>query len=298
MIQRLLDTWTPSLSEWLFNSLASKAMEKHLGPINQAWRLQNAHSIRSTSPVISDTLIPDLRSGAVHSVPGIRRITGPQEVQLTNGERVPVDAIICCTGYENKFTILPPEYDPTARMPTAWIQAPGSKGRAIPRLYQNVFSVTAPESLAFVGCVWLVAGAFCLADLSSMCIAQVWAGKSTLAGESERIRWADEQERRICDLAKRGTVIPAAVAQRPWLVWADGVAGTGLEEHLGWGWKGWVFWWREYRLWRMVMDGVLVAAVWRLFDGKGRRAWEGARREIERVNEDWGWEKKRKDKVR
>jgi dimethylaniline monooxygenase (N-oxide forming) len=145
--QWFLDTWAPRLSEWLFNRVARGAMDRYLGPVDPSWGLHDAHSIRATSPVISDNIISNLRSGTVESVAGVRRITGPRQVQLTDGRHVGVDAIICCTGYENKFSVLAPEHDPTAHMPRAWIEAPGSKGRALPRLYQNVFTMEAPDSL-------------------------------------------------------------------------------------------------------------------------------------------------------
>ena len=283
MIQGILDDWSPRLSDWLSNKVARRLMRSHLGPIDPAWRLHPGPSVRISTPVISETLIANLRSGAVKSVPGIRRICGPRQVELRDGQWLKVDAIICCTGYENNFVALEPQFDPTTDPPRAWLDAPGSKGRALPRLYQNVFSLEAPDSLAFLGCAWLVSGAFCLADMTSMCVAQVWAGKSKLPGRPEMDRWVRRQEKRICGMAHRGTPIPASVHQREWLVWADETAGMGVEEHLGWGWTGWAFWWRDHELWKMLMDGVLASASWRVLEGK-RRSWPGARAELERLN--------------
>ncbi|KND92990.1 Dimethylaniline monooxygenase [N-oxide-forming] 3 [Tolypocladium ophioglossoides CBS 100239] len=176
MIQGILDDWFPRLSDWVFNRVARMFMRKFLGPIDPAWRLHPGPSVRISTPVISETLISNLRSEAVISVPGIQSICGPREVELRDGQRLEADAIICCTGYENSFDILEARFDPTTDPPQAWLDAPGSKGRALPQLYQNVFSLDPPDSLAFLGCVWFVSGAFCLADMTSMCIAQVWAG--------------------------------------------------------------------------------------------------------------------------
>ena len=258
-------------------------MGKLLGPIDPAWRLLPGPSVRISTPVISETLISNLRSEAITSVSGIRRVCSPREVELRDGQRLEVDAIICCTGYENSFDVLEPRFDPTTDPSQTWLDAPGSKGRALPRLYQNVFSLEAPDSLAFLGCAWLVSGAFCLADITSMCIAQVWAGNSELPGRPQMERWVRGQEKRISRMAHRGTPIPAAVHQREWLVWADETAGMGVETRLGWGRTGWTFWWKHRELWKMLMDGVLASVSWRVLEGK-RKAWPGARAELERLN--------------
>ncbi|KFA67783.1 hypothetical protein S40285_04500 [Stachybotrys chlorohalonatus IBT 40285] len=280
----ILDRWVPALAERLFNRKASEVMQNAFGDPDPSWNLWPFPSVRVTNPIISDTLIPNLRSGAVRSVAGIKRFTGPRELELDDGRRLEVDAVICCTGYKNDFKLVEPRYDPAAEPSADWLKAAGSHDRPLPRLYQNVFSLKAPDSLAYVGTAWFVSGAFCLADLASMCIAQVWAGNSALPPQHEMERWTDGQTKRICGLAQRGTVIPASVPAREWLLWADATAGMGVEEHLGWSWTGWRFWWRDRRLHRMAMNGVLAAAIWRLFEGGKRKAWEGAREEIVRVN--------------
>lgn len=258
-------------------------MRKAFGDLDPDWGLDPAPSVKVTNPVVSDTIIERLRTGEVRSVPGVRQITGPTEIELEDGRLIDVDVIICCTGYKYGFDILDPKVDPSAEQPQAWVEAPGSKGRALPRLYQNVFSLKHPDSLAFLGCAWLVLSAFCLADIASMCIAQVWRGTSHLPSQSEMERWMNRQEQRMSGLAQRGTVIPAAVPAREWLVWADATAGTGVEDHLGWGWKGWWFWITDRKLWGMLMDGPVTSAAWRLFEGK-RKKWNGAREEIEWAN--------------
>ncbi|CAM1509044.1 Fc.00g027830.m01.CDS01 [Cosmosporella sp. VM-42] len=278
-----VERWFPSLAEALFNRKAKAIMKSAFGKVDPEWRLDPAPSVKVTNPVVSDTIIDRLHTGEIKSVAGIKQIIGPDEVELDDGDIVEADVIICCTGYKYGFDILDPRVNPTTEQPQAWIDAPGSKGRSLPRLYQNVFSIKEPDSLAFLGCAWFITSAFCLADLASMCIAQVWTGHSQLPSTDEMNEWMDRQEKRISNLARRGAVIPASVPAREWLVWADATAGMGLEEHLGWGWKGWCFWVRERKLWRMLMDGPVTSAAWRLFEGK-RKKWDGAREEIEWAN--------------
>lgn len=282
-LQGIISRLFPSFSERLFNKATRKIMKDAFGEADASWGLDPAPSVLVANPVISDTLIANLRSQAVQSIAGIHHFKGGRQIELAFGEVIEADVVICCTGYMNDFSLLEKEYDPSSTPSSSWLEAPGSKNRPYPRLYQNVFSLNAPDSLAFLGCVWFVTGAFCLADLASMCIAQVWSGKASLPPPSKMQDWVDRQERRVCNLAQRGAVIPSTVPPSEWLSWADKTAGTGVEEHVGWGWKGWLFWWRERRLWKMVMDGPFTSVFWRLFSGK-RKHWDGARAEIMRVN--------------
>ncbi|KAK7210373.1 hypothetical protein V2G26_017551 [Clonostachys chloroleuca] len=278
--------------EWLFPTWMDKMvtngaadiMKKSFGELDPSWNLEPIPSPKVTVPVVSDTLIDNLRSGAVKSVSGFGAFTGPTEVELKDGEKIQVDTIICCTGYQNDLSILETEYDPcTVKIPS-WLEAPGSRGRPLPQLYQNIFSLKTPDTLAFMGCVWYPTGAFLLADLASMCIAQVWAGKSKLPSPAKRQKWVDNQNKRVSKLALRGSPVPASVPQMEWTRWADKTAGTGVLDRLGWGWKGWVFWWTERKFWRILMDGLLTSACWRIFDEGKRKPWVGARAEVLRLN--------------
>jgi dimethylaniline monooxygenase (N-oxide forming) len=64
------------------------------------------------------------------------------------------------------------------------------------------------------------------------------------------------------------------------------VAGTQVNEKLGWGWEGWKFWWGDRTLYKLIMDGIPTPFVYRLWEGRegGRKTWEGARAEIYKVN--------------
>jgi dimethylaniline monooxygenase (N-oxide forming) len=96
--------------------------------------------------------------------------------------------------------------------------------------------------------------------------------------------WVDKQEDRMVGLARRGSPVPASVSQGQWLLWADATAGLGVFERLGWGLKGWLFWWQQRHLWKMLMDGVPTSAMWRLFNEGKRKSWAGAAAELERLN--------------
>ncbi|KAL7924775.1 hypothetical protein ACQKWADRAFT_319316 [Trichoderma austrokoningii] len=275
----------PKVSERLFNECIHQISRDAFGELDPSWGLDPNHPVKTANLVISDTLIANFRSKAVKPIAGVRRFIGGRKIELTSAEVVEADTVICCTGYNNDFSLLEEQFDPAFNPSPRWVKAPGSKNRPCPRLYQNVFSLKAPDSLAFMGCVFFLNGTFCIADIASMCIAQVWSGRASLPPARKMQRWMDRHENMVCSLAQSGPVLPASVPQPAWLAWADQTAGLGAAEHLGWGWKGWLFWWRERRLWRMVMDGPMTAAFWRLFPGR-RKSWDGAKAEIVRINEE------------
>lgn len=286
-LQGTIDWLFPRLRDVISGRVLRTMTKTVFGDLDPAWGLDDAPPATVTNPIINDALIPNLRAGTLTSTTGIRRITGADSVELTDGSTIHADVIICCAGYENNYDILDARVNPMRHADAAWAAARGSRGRPLPRLYQNVFSLDRPDALAFVGCVWFATGAFTVADLASMCIAQVWKGRSRLPPPRAMERWMDAQAAFITGLARRATIVPATVNMRAWLVWADETAGMGVERHVGrwWGWASWVFWWREGRLYRMIDKGVFTSAVWRLFPGTKRKAWDGARAEVQRLNE-------------
>ncbi|KAM0271311.1 hypothetical protein ACHAPA_002918 [Fusarium lateritium] len=272
----------PRLYEIVFNAICKK-MQDNAFKMRPEWKLSPAPSVLHSLPVISDTLVGRLESGDVTSVAGLKRVTGPREIELTDGTRLDADAIIWCTGYKADFSLLDPSVDPTRNTTPKWAAAEGSRGKPLPRLYQNVFSLDYPDSLAFMGNIAVATSAFPISDLCSMAIAQTWKGNSPLPSIEEMNRATDISHGFICSIAEKGSATPGWVRQADWLTWANKAAGTQVYEHLGWDLKGWKFWWNDRALYRMVMDGIFTPFIWRLFDGK-RMKWDGARQAIEKVN--------------
>ena len=280
--QGFMDRNFPNLAERFFTFMVKK-MQNGAFNIRPEWKLSPAPSLKHALPIVSDNLISMLESGEVESVVGLKEVIGPNEVQLDDGTRLTVDTIIWCTGYKATFALLDPAVDPTRHTTSDWAAAPGSKGKPLPRLYQNVFSLDYPESLAFMGCVGFATGAFPLYDLASMTVAQVWKGNSRLPPQEEMEHAVDRHHTWICGIAKEGPVIPVWVKQHEWMAWANKTAGTGVDEYLGWGWKAWQFWLTDRAFAKLLLNGIYTPHLFRVFDGK-RKKWEGARAEIERVN--------------
>ena len=62
------------------------------------------------------------------------------------------------------------------------------------------------------------------------------------------------------------------VQQGPWIKWLNDAAGTGVNENLGYGVQGWMYWLREPKFCSLLMTGVDSPHVMRLFDGR-RKSW-------------------------
>lgn len=281
-IQEFLTHYFPATAEKMFNSMA-KGLQDKAFTLKPEWKFSPAPSLKQSVPIVSDDLVPCLEAGTVKSVAGLKEITGAKTVLLSNGTSLEVDTIIYCTGYHADFSALDSAYDPTKATTPAWSAAPGSNDKPLPRLYQNVFSLVAPNSLAFLGAAAFPSPAFQLYDLATMAIAQVWKGASPLPTQREMEKAVDAHHEWVVSLAQKGSVYPGIVQPGPWMRWVNDTAGTGVSENLGYGMKGWGFWWKDSAFCKMCLDGIQSPHIYRGFDGK-RKKWEGARDAIEKVN--------------
>lgn len=248
------------------------------------WGLGNAPSLPQKLPIIGDGFYNLLVSGTVNLVPGLKRIHR-SHVELTDGKTIEVDIIIFSIGYDRSYSLLGP-YDPSRNMPQAWKDSSGSMGRPLPRLYQGIFSLDFPDSLAYSAHVGSTLSATMNGDTASMALAQVWLGNSELPSREEMAKSADKQNSMAIEFANRGGVYdPALVDSREWSLWADKAAGFGIQDRLGNGWKAWWLRFTDPRLYKTLLDGKFVPQVYRLFDEGKRPPWKDARESLFKVNE-------------
>lgn len=281
-IQNFVMKHFPKFGERTFDRFVKSLQDKSF-KLRPEWGFEPAQRI----PIVSDTLCDYLESGKIESVKGFKRVVGGNQVELEDGTRLDVDVLIWCTGYKADFSMLDPRFDPTVRemaTPTAWSNAGGLNGKSVFRMYHNVFSVEKPESLAFLGCVAFPIGGFHLFDWASMAIAQVWAGRSQLPSKAAMNAEVDERHAWLSELAASGSnTSPGTVKPWAWTRAMDDLGGTGVNEYLGYGLRGWWFWLTNMAFSNLMMAGILTPAIYRVFDGK-RKKWDGARQAIEKIN--------------
>ena len=99
-------------------------------------------------------------------------------------------------------------------------------------------------------------------------------------------QWCDDNYRTALAQIKAWRIPKVGSDVRKLEYWLNNAAGNGVNEHLGWGWAGWKFWLGNRRLHKLIMDGVMTPATYRLFEGRegGRKRWDGAEEAIYKAN--------------
>ncbi|OTA01161.1 Flavin-containing monooxygenase [Trichoderma parareesei] len=258
-------------------------MQAEAYDVKPEWGLGNPPPMPYKLPIIGDGFYEHLVSGAVTLVSGLKRVH-ESHVELSDGKVLEVDVIIFSVGYTKSYSLVG-QWDPSRNMPQAWKDAPGSMGRPLPRLYQGIFSLDFPDSLAFSEHVGSTLSATINGDMASMALAQVWAGNTKLPSDAEMARNADKQNQMAIFLAGKGEIYdPAMVDRAEWNLWVDKAAGLGIQDRIGNGWKSWRLMLTDYRLYKTLLDGTFVPQVYRLFDEGKRKPWAGARESFFKAN--------------
>lgn len=268
----------PSFGATMFDKFVKGLQDKSF-KLRPEWGFEPAQ----VTPIVSDALVDYLERGVIRSTKGIKRVLGDTQVELEDGEVLDVDVLIWCTGYKANFGMIEPRFDPTVH-PKTWSEASGSNGKALTRLYHNVLSLEKPDSLAFLGNVHFTISGFQIFDMASMAIAQVWKGASNLPPLPAMEQAVKEHHAWLAKQASlRSNVSPGMVDGGSWLRAMDDLAGTGVQEYLGYGWKGWWFWASNMKLCNLLMGGIWSPHIHRYFSGK-RKKWEAALVAIEKAN--------------
>lgn len=287
----------PNTAIKILDDKVNQITADEFGVLDPEWNL-SPPSLMHRVPTVNDHLIPALRAGQITSTAGPSKIVGEYDVQLTDGSIVQADSIICCTGYHADFSILG-DLDPT-------LTASASEDRHqydAPKLYQNIFSLQYPESLAFVGVAILIFPAFLLSDLSSMAIAQFWSnkpGSPSLPAQqnmeefyANHLKWVSS----IKALSPKCYFVKNTVQSESWLPFVEDAAGTNVARNLDYtSLQAWRMWLSDPWFESLMMGGIFSPHFYRLFPSEKRKQWDGAREAIVKVNEDVkaGLEKRRK----
>ncbi|WRT66040.1 uncharacterized protein IL334_002992 [Kwoniella shivajii] len=288
-LMSFFDKYLPSLGEWGSNHFAETKMLKSFPNIKPEWKLLPAPSFKNTLGVINDRIIGVMETDHVQSLGGIESFTS-DGIITDQGRHTPADVVIFCTGSYFDFSILSDEANPTTNRAThEWDNAEHSNGLRYPRLYQTLFHPDFAESLAFLGpCRGFSFAVHTNADLASQAIAQVWKNNHLLPSALEMNKWCDGNYQSALKVIKKWRTFRTGHSNAgDFEYWLNDVAGTGVNEHLGYtSLKGWSFWWKDRKLYNLIMNGVNTPFVYRLFDGRqgGRKKWNGARNEICKAN--------------
>ncbi|KAH6888404.1 flavin monooxygenase-like protein [Thelonectria olida] len=272
--------YLPSVHRRMFDAFFSWVLNVSWGKLDPQWRLDRNPYYATTisGMVINDHLIPALRDGSVTSTAGVRKVIGPRSVELADGTVLEdIDTIIACTGYDNPLQAFDGIVNRTKTHPDV---------PPIPDLYQGIFPIQHADSLAVLNHVIVMDSPVTCRELASLAIAQIWAGKSHLPPVEEMEAQIRRRQAWFTDLTLE-TPLPVhegTTEPHEWLRWVNDMAGTGVYEYLGWTTHGIWFFLREPKLCNLLSWGVNTPHMYRLFETGKRKAWDGAREAVERVN--------------
>jgi dimethylaniline monooxygenase (N-oxide forming) len=104
-----IEAHLPSIFGKIMDSAMDGNFKENWGENEAAWGFAQSPSIGDGFHIIvcNDELIPLIKEGKVTSTQGIKRILGPNEVEMNDGLVIDdVDAIITCTGYSDDMGML------------------------------------------------------------------------------------------------------------------------------------------------------------------------------------------------
>lgn len=248
------------------------------GRLNPEWRLTPFPSITLSIPSTSANIISSLKDGTLTSLHGLKRFTGPRSIEFEDGTVLEdVDVVISATGYTADFGVAPfveqsrpPNYD----------------GPPMARLWMNLF----PPRYADSVCLLCYSGfgknnGFSFSDVVSMAVSNVWRGVHPIPLREEMEKQVSTHHSWVASRWRLDNKIDVSmVKQWEFQGFLHEVAGTGMEENLGWGWKGWKFWWQDREMYKLISDGVETSHAFRFFETGKRKTFPGAREAIIHAN--------------
>ena len=268
----------PNLSRWLLDKLVGLLIKQMWSDLDPAWGLVPPPSLSLSPRALSANIIPALRDGSLTSLPGIKRFIGPHSIEFEDGTVLEdVDAVICATGYQADFSVTP--FLETSR-PSNY------GGPDMVRLWMNLFPPRYADSIVML-CHSALGknNGFSFSDVTSMAVSNVWRGVHPLPTVKEMDEHIDSHQDWVASRWRLDNKIDTSMVKTwEYQSFLHRAAGTGME-NLGWGWKGWKFWFQDPKMSYMMNHGVETAHAFRYFETGKRKAWPGARDAIIHMNE-------------
>ncbi|KAI1409459.1 FAD/NAD(P)-binding domain-containing protein [Hypoxylon sp. FL1857] len=297
--------------------------------VRKDWHLLPGPSMAHVHPTVQEDFFPALYEGDITPVRGFKDFVGDHQVLLDDGTIVEADAVIFCTGYDLDFSIMPElEMDGVGGLPLTKAGDEASSKTTdrdeiiedrehkskphLPRLFQMIFPPRWASSIAFLSWMAPQENVWCVCELASMAVAQIWAAETAKTADQRQgsdgyrrpalLPSLDEMNAQVDayhnwwrgEWEKDNSMRSGYVLGYPFYRFLHDAAGTGLYEkldHMFTG-RGWGLWWNDRELWTWLAKGPMNSYSWRLFEtnprgvpGCGRKTWPGARRALQEAYE-------------
>lgn len=269
----------PGVYKWFADVGLNFLMRQTWGQLNPEWRILPAPSITLSLPGASNSLIPLLREDKITSLHGIKQFLGPRSIEFNDGTVLDdIDAVICGTGYTANLEVAPfLEYNQPAK----------DSGPEFPRLWMNIFPPEYADSMALL-CYSAYGknNGFSFNDVVSMAVSNVFRGTHPLPPRADMDGWIDKHNDWLIECWRKE---PQGFDRSMVKTWEfqqflHDAAGTGME-NLGWGWKGWKFFFKDPKMSWLMNHGLETAHAFRYFETGKRKTWDGARDAIIHAND-------------
>jgi dimethylaniline monooxygenase (N-oxide forming) len=271
--------YVPGFYQWLTDKGLGWFMRNHWGELDPEWRILPAPPVALNLPGASNSLIPLLREGKITSMHGIKRFTGPRSIEFDDGTVLDdVEAVICATGYTANLEVAP---FLERSMPSKY------EGPELVRLWMNIFPPQYADSMALLcHSAYGKNNGFSFNDVQSMAISNIFRGIHPLPPKRIMNTWVDQHQEWLASRWRAEPLSFNASAVKTWEFqqFLHDVAGTGME-NLGYGWKGWKFFFTDPKMSYLMNNGVETAHAFRYFETGKRRTWDGAKQAIIKANE-------------
>jgi dimethylaniline monooxygenase (N-oxide forming) len=285
---KIIGNIAPSKWAFFFNKKVLEMSKAAFGDLPPEWRFNVPPEGQMCNPIINDKIVNLMRKSEVSVVQSMRRVLSSGVIELVGGEILSdVDTIILCTGYQYNYSLVSETISPIRHTNSRWEASRASNKRPLHRLYQGILSLDYPDSLAYLGVSGYPSAQMPLYDLITMATAQIWKGAYKLPSRVEMEADVDKRHAWLLEMAALDgpAVLPGRMKVGPWMQWLHEVAGTGVNERLGYGLSGWLYWLKNMSYCRSLMNGINSPHIWRLFDGR-RKKWDGADKAVRLLNED------------
>jgi dimethylaniline monooxygenase (N-oxide forming) len=268
----------PKFSQWLVDRLVGLMIKQMWSDLDPAWRLLPPPSLSLAPRALSENTVNALRDGSLTSLHGIKRFVGPRSIEFADGTVLDdIDIVVCATGYQADFSAAPfldrsrpSNYD----------------GPDFVRLWMNLFPPKYADSMALL-CYSAFGknNGFSFSDVTSMAVSNFWRGVYPRPTVEEMEKNIDSHHDWVASRWRLDNYMDtSAVKTGEYQAFLHKAAGTGME-NLGWGWKGWKFWFKDPKMSWMMNHGVETSHAFRYFETGKRKAWPGARDAIIHMND-------------
>ena len=268
----------------LLTNLLARVMFPDLKP---EWRLMPIPNIMLRLPGSFENVIPLLADGRVKSVHGLRRFGGPKKVELDDGTVLDdIDAVLLCTGYKTEWTVAESFLQTSVPKAYGYDKAPGG-GEPMFRLWMNLFPPRYADSCALL-CysAFGKSNGFSFTDVTSMAVSNVFRHAHPLPSLNAMNSWIEDHHNWVASRWKLDHSIDTSMVKHwEFQGWLHEAAGTGMENLSIFGWKGWRFWWKDRKMYKLMNDGVETAHMYKYFETGKRQIWDGAKDAILHANE-------------